>query len=61
MALVTESLEPYDGSTTLFTDTWQVRVHELIGRGVAEARRRKGPDAGAGSQEIPGPGAPDLA
>ena len=42
MALVTESLEPYDGSTTLFTDTWQVRVHELIGRGVAEARRRKG-------------------
>ena len=42
MALVTESLEPYDGSTTLFTDTWQVRVHQLIGRGVAEARRRKG-------------------
>jgi transcriptional regulator with XRE-family HTH domain len=42
VALVTESLEPYDGSTTLFTDTWQVRVHELIGRGVAEARRRKG-------------------
>jgi transcriptional regulator with XRE-family HTH domain len=42
MALVTESLELYDGSTTLFTDTWQVRVHELIGRGVAEARRRKG-------------------
>jgi transcriptional regulator with XRE-family HTH domain len=42
MTLVTESLEPYDGSTTLFTDTWRVRVHELIGRGVAEARRRKG-------------------
>jgi transcriptional regulator with XRE-family HTH domain len=42
MALVTESLEPYDGPTALFTDTWQVRMHELIGRGVAEARRSKG-------------------
>jgi transcriptional regulator with XRE-family HTH domain len=35
-------LKTYDGSTTLFADTWQVLVHELIGRGVAEVRRSKG-------------------
>jgi len=37
-----ESLEPYDYSTALFVDTWQVRVHDLIARGVAEERRRRG-------------------
>ena len=26
----------------LSADTWQVQVHELIGRGVAEARRSQG-------------------
>ena len=43
MALMAENpSNNADGSTTLFRDNWQVRMHELIGRGVAEARRRKG-------------------
>src|SRR5207245_2042694 len=29
-------------STTLFADTWRVQMHELIGKGFAEARRRQG-------------------
>jgi transcriptional regulator with XRE-family HTH domain len=37
-----ESLSLYDDSTTLFADTWRVQMHELIGKGFAEARRRQG-------------------
>jgi transcriptional regulator with XRE-family HTH domain len=42
MTLVTESWRPYDGSTALSVDTWQVQVHDLIAKGIAEARRRNG-------------------
>jgi transcriptional regulator with XRE-family HTH domain len=41
-ALATESLEVYDDSTALLVDTWQVKVHDLIARGVAAERRRQG-------------------
>jgi transcriptional regulator with XRE-family HTH domain len=37
-----ESLASYDYSTAPSVDTWQVRVHDLIARGVAEERRRQG-------------------
>jgi transcriptional regulator with XRE-family HTH domain len=41
-ALVTESLIQYDDSTALLVDTWRVKVHDLIARGVAAERHRQG-------------------
>jgi transcriptional regulator with XRE-family HTH domain len=41
-ALATESLIQYDDSTALLVDTWRVKVHDLIARGVAAERHRQG-------------------
>lgn len=41
-ALVTEPLIQYDDSTALLVDTWRVKVHDLIARGVAAERHRQG-------------------